>query len=189
VGQRLVAGLPLGDEPFARPTKLEWSITLGRPRGTSLMSEVGGSDSLSTYRKFVSLRIDGVRWKGFPMSRLTIVNRSQLFAAATAVTAVGFLTFTPPAQAHPMLPLAPPCGRYDFPAVFTLKQSNGDTVQLHGNYQDATGPAVATGGTYGALHASEVAGGITFAEVVDGYPQLRHPLGQRCDRTIYGPSG
>jgi hypothetical protein len=43
-------GWPLGDEPSARPTKLEWSITLGRPRGSSLMSEVGGSDSLSTYR-------------------------------------------------------------------------------------------------------------------------------------------
>jgi hypothetical protein len=43
-------GWPLGDEPSARPTKLEWSITLGRPRGSSLTSEVGGSDSLSTYR-------------------------------------------------------------------------------------------------------------------------------------------
>jgi hypothetical protein len=96
--------------------------------------------------------------------------------AATAITAVGFLTVSPPAQAHPMLPVAPPCGRYDFPAVFTLEQSNGDTVQLHGNYQDATGPAVATGGTYGALHASEVAGGITFAEVVDGYPRTNFDI-------------
>jgi hypothetical protein len=43
-------GWPLGDEPSGRPTKLEWSITLGRPRGSSLTSEVGGSDSLSTYR-------------------------------------------------------------------------------------------------------------------------------------------
>src|SRR6267154_4116316 len=49
VGDPLVAGLPLGDEPSGRPTKLEWSITLVRPRGSSLTSEVGGSDSLSTY--------------------------------------------------------------------------------------------------------------------------------------------
>jgi hypothetical protein len=96
--------------------------------------------------------------------------------AATAITAAGLLTLSPPAQAHPMLPLAPPCGRYDFPAAFTLKQSNGDTVQLHGNNQDATGPAVATGGTYGALHASEVAGGITFAEVTDGYPRTNFDI-------------
>jgi hypothetical protein len=31
------------------------------------------------------------------MSQFTIVNRSQLLAAATALTAVGFLTATPPA--------------------------------------------------------------------------------------------
>jgi hypothetical protein len=39
------------------------------------------------------------------MPQLIIVNRSQLFAAATALTAVAFLTVSPPAQAGPMLPL------------------------------------------------------------------------------------
>jgi len=45
------------------------------------------------------------------MPQLTSVNRSPLFAAATAITAAGFLTLAPPAQAHPMLPfpLAPAC--------------------------------------------------------------------------------
>jgi len=50
-----------------------------------------------------------------PMSHVTIVNRSQLFAAATAISAVGFLTIPTPAQAHPMLPLAPACSQYSFP--------------------------------------------------------------------------
>ena len=72
------------------------------------------------------------------MSQLTILNRSQLFAAATAITAVGFLTVSPPAQAHPTLPLplAPACSQWGFPGKFSLKQSNGDTVRFN-----ATGPS------------------------------------------------
>jgi hypothetical protein len=112
------------------------------------------------------------------MPQLIIVNRSQLFAAATALTAVAFLTVSPPAQAGPMLPLplAPPCSQYDFPALFWLKQANGDSVELNGNGPVAFGPAVATGGTYGALHAPErgVTGGITDDKV---------------DFTIYWDSG
>jgi hypothetical protein len=46
------------------------------------------------------------------MSQLTIVARPQLLAAATAITAVGlFLTGSPFAQAHLMLPLAPACSQ------------------------------------------------------------------------------
>jgi len=112
------------------------------------------------------------------MPHVTIMNRSQLFAAATALTAVAFLTVSPPAQAGPMLPLplAPPCSQYDFPALFWLKQANGDSVELNGNGPVAFGPAVATGGTYGALHAPErgVTGGITDDKV---------------DFTIYWDSG
>jgi hypothetical protein len=88
------------------------------------------------------------------MSHVTISNRSQMFAAATAITAVGFLTVSPPAQAHPMLPLAPACSQWGFPGYFSLKQSNGDTVEFN-----ATGPTVnadsatATGGINGPLEA------------------------------------
>src|SRR5216684_5454676 len=109
------------------------------------MSEVGGSDSLCTYRIDRYLRIDGVRWKGFPMSQSIIVNRSQLLAAATAITAVGFLTVSPPAQAHPMLPLGPACSQYGFPGDFSLKQSNGPVVRFNATGPVASGTATATG--------------------------------------------
>jgi hypothetical protein len=72
------------------------------------------------------------------MSQLTIVNRSQLFTAATAITAAGLLTLLPPAQAHPMLPfpLDPACSQWGFNGKFSLKQSNGDTVRFN-----TTGPS------------------------------------------------
>jgi hypothetical protein len=72
------------------------------------------------------------------MSHATRSNSSQLFAAATAISAVGFLTVSPPAQAHPMLPfpLAPACSQWGFPGKFSLKQSNGDTVRFN-----TTGPS------------------------------------------------
>jgi hypothetical protein len=104
------------------------------------------------------------------MSHATRSNSSQLFAAATAITAVGlFLTVSPPAQAHPMLPfpLAPTCSQWGFPGGFTLKQSNGDTVHFYGDGPLASGPAVATGGTYGPLNApvNGVEGGITGNQI------------------------
>jgi hypothetical protein len=98
------------------------------------------------------------------MSQFTIVNRSQLLAAATALTAVGFLTVPPPAQAHPILP---PCSQWGFPGDFLLKQSNGDTVEFN-----ATGPVIsglptasATGGINGPLPAGAVGGGIKGSHV------------------------
>jgi hypothetical protein len=74
-----------------------------------------------------------VRQNGFPMSQLTIVNSSQLFAAATAITAAGFLTVAPPAQAHPILPLAPACTQYSFPDGDWPIQINGEpyVIQTH----------------------------------------------------------
>ena len=68
-----------------------------------------------------------------PMSKLTILNRSQLFAAATALSAVGFLTVSPPAQAHPMLPLAPACSQYSFPNGDWPIRINGQpyVIQTH----------------------------------------------------------
>jgi hypothetical protein len=77
----------------------------------------------------------------------TLVNRSQLLAAATAITAVGFLTLAPPAQAKPTLPLAPGCSQWALPTVFILKQTNGDTVRM----DTVTKKAQATGGSNGAL--------------------------------------
>jgi hypothetical protein len=93
------------------------------------------------------------------MSQLRIMNRPRLIAAATALSAVGFLTASPPAQAHPMLPLAPACDQYRFNGNFSLKQSNGDMVVFSSIGQQASGNATATGGINGPLHGV-VTGGI-----------------------------
>ena len=101
------------------------------------------------------------------MSHATISNRSQSIVAATAIT-VGVLTVSPPAQAHPILPLAPACGQWGFPGNFSLKQSNGDIVQFN-----ATGPTIsgaptasATGGINGPFQSSGgVGGGIKGSHV------------------------
>jgi len=97
------------------------------------------------------------------MSHATIVNRSQLLSAATALTAVGFFTVAPPAQAGPMspLPLAPPCSQYGFGGIFELKQSNGDTVRFNatGPVVSASTPALATGGSNGTLKGLVGGGG------------------------------
>jgi hypothetical protein len=92
---------------------------------------------------------------------VTIVNRSQLFAAATAISAVGLLAVAAPAQAHPMfpLPLDPPCSQFGFPGNFSLKQSTGDTVRFNSTGPVASGPAHATGGINGAFDGT-VTGGI-----------------------------
>ena len=96
------------------------------------------------------------------MSQLTLVNRSQLFCAATALTAVGLLTVSPPAQAHPMFPLAPACSQYGFDGTFLLKQSNGYVVRFNATGPVASGEAAATGGGTGPLRGSVYgAGGIT----------------------------
>ena len=79
--------------------------------------------------------------------RIYNLNMSRLFAAATAITAVGFLTVAPPAQAHPMLPfpLAPPCSQWGFPGKFSLKQSNGDTVRFNPTGPMSTSPTASIG--------------------------------------------
>jgi hypothetical protein len=94
------------------------------------------------------------------MSQLTIVNRSQLLAAATAISAAGFLPLAPPAQAHPMLPfpLAPACSQWGFPGDFALNQTNNDTVRFSSTGSVASGQAVA-GRADGTL-VGQVSGGI-----------------------------
>lgn len=86
----------------------------------------------------------------------------QLFATATALTAVGLLAPSPPAQARPMspLPLAPACSQWGFPGDFSLKQSNGDTVHFTATGPVASGLAAATGGSRGPF-TGNVNGGIT----------------------------
>jgi hypothetical protein len=99
------------------------------------------------------------------MSHITIVNRSQLVAAATAITAVVLLTLSPPAQAHPVLPLAPACDQYRFNGNFSLKQANGDTVVFSSIGTYASGNATATGGSHGPLRGEIINGGITLRYV------------------------
>jgi hypothetical protein len=95
------------------------------------------------------------------MSQAVIVNRPRWLAVATTITAVGFLTATPPALARPLppLPLAPACSQWGFPGSFSLKQSTGDTVGFNATGPVATGPATATGGINGPLQGN-VHGGI-----------------------------
>ena len=93
------------------------------------------------------------------MLQLTSVNRAQLLVAATAITAMGFLTVSPPVQAHPMLPLAPACNQYVFNGDFTLRQDNGALISFNSTGPVASGPAHATGGDRGGFDGN-VTGGI-----------------------------
>ena len=76
------------------------------------------------------------------MSHATIMSRSQLFAAATAMSAAGFLAVPTPAHAGPMfpLPLAPPCNQYVFNGDFRIRQDNGWQTLF-----TSTGPGAGTG--------------------------------------------
>ncbi len=81
----------------------------------------------------------------------------------SAIGAVGFLTVPAPAQAVPMLPLAPAC-QYGFTGGFGLQQSNGAAVTFSTNGPfEAVGDAHATGTGGSGLDTMEgkVNGGIT----------------------------
>jgi hypothetical protein len=93
------------------------------------------------------------------MSQVTIVNKSQVFAAATAISAVGLLVVPAPAQAEPMFPLAPACSQYKFIGDFALNQSNGYRVEFPSQGPAASGRATATGGN-GSQMFGNVSGGI-----------------------------
>jgi hypothetical protein len=88
------------------------------------------------------------------MSQLTNVNRSQLLAAATAITAMGFLTVSPPARAHPMLPLAPACNQYVFNGDFTFRNDRSGPISFN-----STGP-VASGTVRAGTDSGTVTGTI-----------------------------
>jgi hypothetical protein len=70
---------------------------------------------------------------------------SGVFAAATAIGAVGILIVPAPAQAGPMFPLAPACTNYQFNGRFDLNQSNGAHVYFNSTGPDASGTAFAGG--------------------------------------------
>jgi hypothetical protein len=84
---------------------------------------------------------------------------AALFVSAPLVG--GFLTVPIPAQADPMLPLAPPrCVQFGFPGDVQLRQSNGWTVTFSSVGSVASGPAQATGASGGKM-TGNISGGIT----------------------------
>jgi hypothetical protein len=93
------------------------------------------------------------------------MNRS-LFAAATAISAVGFLTVPAPAHAYPILPLAPACDNYGFNpgGNYGIRQDNGWAVDMRGNGPTATGDANAHGDSGATMHGS-VSGGVNGRSV------------------------
>jgi hypothetical protein len=128
------------------------------------------------------------------MSQLTIVNRSQLLAAATAIAALGLLvTGSPPAQAHPMLPfpLAPDCSQWGFPGNVSIFQTGAIVITFN-----STGP-VAKGVAKAKLDNGEqmignISGGIQgdkldFTIRWDGNAGLGHYTGVVTTTTL--PSG
>jgi hypothetical protein len=89
------------------------------------------------------------------MSQLSIVNGSRLFAAATAISAVGFLTVPAPARADAA------CTQYQFMGVFDLV-ANGYSVHFLSRGRDATGPVdlYKQGPTMPLVMRGTVSGGI-----------------------------
>ena len=98
------------------------------------------------------------------MSHASPVNRSQLFAATTAIIAAGFLVVPTPAQADPMLPLAPACNQYGFAGSFGLRQDNGYGVNFGARGTTVAGPAAAHGISGDEL-VGRVTGGITGRKI------------------------
>jgi hypothetical protein len=99
--------------------------------------------------------------KGVPMSQVTTVNRPGFFAAATAISALGFLMVPAPAQANPMFPLAPACSQYGFIGDFALRQTNGFRVEFSATGPSAGGRAQAFNSNGTVAMNGNVSGGIT----------------------------
>ena len=119
------------------------------------------------------------------MSHVTIMNRSQLFAAATAISAVGFLAVPAPAHAGPMfpLPLAPPCNQYVFNGDFSIRQDDGWQVFFSSTGPAAGGRAVAVGDNNVDKLTGVVSGGgiqgrnVDFTIRWDNSPSVAHLTG------------
>jgi hypothetical protein len=89
------------------------------------------------------------------MSQSTMACKSVLFAAATAMTAAGFLTV--PSSAH----ADPACSQYQIVGDFALKQSNGYRVEFSATGQGFGGDATATPLSGGAAMKGTVSGSIS----------------------------
>jgi hypothetical protein len=112
------------------------------------------------------------------MAQVTVAHKSPFIAAAVSMTAFGFLTVPAPAQALPMIPLAPACSDYQFKGQFSLNQSNGATVSFDSTGQTATGRAVAdTGGPALDLMRGKVGGGIQGRHLEFTIQWDRGPIG------------
>jgi len=114
------------------------------------------------------------------MSQLTILNRSsQLIAAATAISVVVFLTVSPPAQAHPMLPLAPACASYLWPGGGNFSVHSGNGVLMN----------VPTSQDYVVGRASYLPDGAPAADATYGNPSGGIKGGTSIDITINWDQG
>jgi hypothetical protein len=97
------------------------------------------------------------------MSQEIMVSRSRLLAAATAISAVGLLVVPAPAQALPMIPLAPVCS---FNGTYVLNQSNGFRVEFPWNGTSPSGTAISYGNDQKPAGTGPVSGGISSANEV-----------------------
>jgi hypothetical protein len=94
------------------------------------------------------------------MMHVAGVNRSYLFAAATAISAIGVLTVAADVQADPMVPLAPPCDQWAFPGDVLIREAGtGWDVSFSSSGQSAGGRATATGP--GGTKSGNISGGMT----------------------------
>jgi hypothetical protein len=103
------------------------------------------------------------------MSQLTNVNRSQLLAAAAAITAMGFLTVSAPARAHPMLPLAPACNQYVFNGDFTFRNDRSGPISFNSTGPVASG-TVRAGNDSGTVTGSIQGRNVDFTITWGGQP-------------------
>lgn len=87
--------------------------------------------------------------------------KTLLATSATAMSAVGFLLLPVPAQAVPMLPLAPACTQYGFIGDFALRQTNGFRVEFSAKGPSAGGRAQAFNSSGTVAMNGNVSGGIT----------------------------
>jgi hypothetical protein len=80
--------------------------------------------------------------KRIAMSQLISMNKSRIFGAATAFSALGLIFAPAIALAAPPLPLAPPCSQWGFAGDTRFDQSNGWAMRFTSTGAQANGPAV-----------------------------------------------
>jgi hypothetical protein len=83
--------------------------------------------------------------------------KALLATSATAISAIGLVISPSPAQALPMIPLAPVCS---FNGTYILNQSNGFRVEFPWN-GTPSGTAIAYGNNQKPANTGPVSGGVT----------------------------